>query len=293
MTKLELISKTHKKLHIPTICPLCNHKLAINDTHSRIYCPNLACKSYTHARILKYLQTMGVMHIASATIDDLLEKGFIKDVPDLYNINWKKVAKLDGYGEVSTNKYKKEINDHTICTLAEFLTAFNIHDLGYKTIYKMIGNKSLEEVLDAKYTDFMTVVNSTYINEDGEEETECEYINGIGEITAKKFAKGLKQLRKLILETSKYIEIYEEEKPEGTILEGLSFCFTGKSDSGYGRTELENMVVQNGGVVRGVSKNLSFLVTDDQDSGSSKNEKAKKYGTKVITSEQFLKMIGQ
>lgn len=78
----------------------------------------------------------------------------------------------------------------------------------------------------------------------------------------------------------------------GGKLEGLSFCFTGKAEAiDGGRKACEALVVQNGGTVSSVKKGLSYLVTDDTESGSSKNVKAAALGIPVITSFQFRDMV--
>lgn len=273
MTEIEKLAKTYK-WNLPTRCPFCDSKLQINESHSRIYCPNKNCYTYMHTRITKYLDKMGVMHIAGSIIDTLMDEGFISDIPDLYTINWKEVAKLDGFGITSTTKYKKEIDTHRTCTVARFLSGFNIAGMGETQIRKMIGTLDLEDVLDSSWKEFIE--------------------DGIGEITAKKFKEGLTELREVILETAKYITFEKEEEPEydSNVLEGKSFCFTGKIE-GYTRIELESMVVSNGGLVSSVKKGLTALVTDDNNSTSSKSVKAKELGIPVINSKQFLKMLGE
>ena len=271
MTEVEKLSKKYN-WNLPVKCPLCKTKLEINETHSRIFCPNDNCYSYVHSRILKYLNKMGIMHIAGAIIDTLIDEGFISEVYDLYTINWNDVAKLEGFGKISCNKYKKEISDHTNCTVSQFLAGFNIAGMGERQIEKMIGNMSLQEVLSSKADNFIT--------------------NGIGDLTANKFVKGLTDLKSVILKTSKYVNFIEEDGPEITSnsLNGLSFCFTGKI-YGYTRNDLEELVISNGGSVGSVTSKLNYLCSDDKDSTSGKMLKAKKLGIPIITSKQFLKMI--
>jgi len=272
MTKVIDIAKKYPKINLPTECPLCGSQLVINDTWSRISCPNKNCYTYMHDRITKYLSIMGVMHIAGAIIDTLMDEGFLTDIPDLYEINWNKVAKLDGFGKTSTEKYKREIENHRTATVAQFLSGFNIAGMGETQISKMIEDAPLEKVLKMKPSKFITV--------------------GIREKTATKFYEGLKELKDVIVQTAKYItfEEPEETEQESDLLDGLSFCFTGAIE-GYTRSQLETLVVQNGGTVSSVKKGLSYLVTDDADSGSSKNVKAKQLGIKVISSKEFFNMI--
>ena len=80
---------------------------------------------------------------------------------------------------------------------------------------------------------------------------------------------------------------YEEEKETSSSLEGKSFCFTGKISKP--RKEYEQMVKDNGGSIKGVSKNLNFLVAGEKAGG--KLAKAEKAGVIIITEDEFLNMI--
>ena len=271
---VETIAKKYPGINLPIKCPLCDSKLVINETWSRISCPNKNCYTYMHSRITKYLSTMGVMHISGAIVDTLMDEGFLSDIPDLYTIDWDKVSKLDGFGKTSTTKYKREINNHRTCTVAKFLSGFNIAGMGETQISKMIGSLDLDDVLKASWKEFLE--------------------DGIGEITAKKFKNGLKELRDIIEQTSKYIDFEDEDdsEPSSDTLSGLSFCFTGKIE-GYTRNELEQIVIDNGGKIGSVNSKLNYLCSDDKNSTSSKMIKAKELGIKIITSKEFLKMINE
>jgi DNA ligase (NAD+) len=87
------------------------------------------------------------------------------------------------------------------------------------------------------------------------------------------------------LEAAKKVEVKDGK------LTGKSFCFTGKAEAIGSRSKCEELVIANGGTISSVKKGLSFLVTDDTESGSSKNKKAKELGIPVITSFEFKAMI--
>ena len=71
---------------------------------------------------------------------------------------------------------------------------------------------------------------------------------------------------------------------------GMSFCFTGKMEKP--RKELENMAEAAGATIKdSVTQGLTYLVMADPNSGSSKAQKAAKYGTKCISEQAFLEMI--
>ena len=73
----------------------------------------------------------------------------------------------------------------------------------------------------------------------------------------------------------------------------MSFCITGRLDSGRKRDEVEDWLKDLGAICKGsVSRDLTYLVTDDPDSGSSKNRKADSYGVKKITETQLYAIAG-
>jgi DNA ligase (NAD+) len=117
----------------------------------------------------------------------------------------------------------------------------------------------------------------------------CE---GISDILADKIYYGMVENVEEIEKCMSFFNVKsnesKEEKVEGK-LSGLSFCFTGAMS--IKRSDLEKMVVENGGEVKAVSKGLSFLVQQDPNSTSTKSEKAKKLGTKIISPEEFLNML--
>ena len=87
------------------------------------------------------------------------------------------------------------------------------------------------------------------------------------------------------------ISIIELENPSEGELSGKSFCFTGELRT-LKRADAEAMVKKLGGTCKSsVTKDLSYLVTNDTTSGSSKNVKAAKLGIPIINEEEFLAMV--
>ena len=76
----------------------------------------------------------------------------------------------------------------------------------------------------------------------------------------------------------------------GNKLTSMSFCFTGKLET-MKRSEAEAKVKSLGGEIKNVTKGLTYLVTNDTESGSAKNKKAKELGICIINEEEFKKLI--
>jgi DNA ligase (NAD+) len=120
--------------------------------------------------------------------------------------------------------------------------------------------------------------------------TELSSINGIGEITAKALKKGLKENSTEIKNLLKVgVTITAPVAPiVGGKFEGKSFQFTGALC--IKRAAAEKIVLDLGGKIASVSKNLTYLVSDDVGSGSAKANKALELGVKVIDGKTFLAM---
>ena len=71
----------------------------------------------------------------------------------------------------------------------------------------------------------------------------------------------------------------------------MSFCITGSLNAFSNREELVKVIEANGGKIAGVNKNLTYLICNDTTSTSGKSKKAKELGVKVITEDEFMKML--
>jgi len=117
---------------------------------------------------------------------------------------------------------------------------------------------------------------------------------GVGELTLQKFKdkilENLEYVNKFINDSRyNYLEVTGNDSAN-IQKNGMSVCFTGKLNT-MSRSKASKLAEDNGFEVRGgVNKGLTYLVTNDPNSGSSKNRKAKELGTKVITEDEFLKL---
>ena len=120
---------------------------------------------------------------------------------------------------------------------------------------------------------------------------EVASVYGFAEIMAKTFVNGLKEnAEEMKILSSIYVNIIEKESGS---LSGKSFCFTGELVT-MKRADAENLVKNAGGSCKSsLTKDLSYLVTNDTTSGSSKNVKAAKLGIPIISEKEFLQMINK
>ena len=159
-------------------------------------------------------------------------------------------------------------------TLAAFIAGFDIEGIGETSVEKLVesGFDSLEKLLSMKVE-------------------EAAAVYGFAEITAKIAVQGLAEnAEEMRFLAANFITL--QEISTGS-LSGKSFCFTGELNT-IKRSEAQSLVKSLGGICRtSVTKDLTYLVTNDTASGSSKNQKAAKLGVTVINEKEFLAMAGR
>jgi DNA ligase (NAD+) len=267
-----------REVEFPTVCAVCGTAIVNDDT--RLYCPNMDCPKRAHHRIEKWIQVLDIRDFGVTLIQNLFDAGKARSISALYKLRVSDLAPffLD---ETSLSKEKKSLGaekviqslySKTRVPLAVFVAGFDIEGIGETLIERLVtaGFNTLEKLLAA------------------EVET-ISRVNGFAEIMARALVDGLARHRDEMrfLVESKTITI----ETAGSNLAGKSFCFTGELKK-IKRTEAEKMVRESGGAVKPtVTKGLSFLVTNDVSSGSSKNTRASDLGIPILNEDGFLKLF--
>lgn len=264
-------------INIPTKCPICGADVEIvktNDT-KQLTCPNLSCQGKLINRIDHFVSKKGldIKGLSIKTIEKLIDEGFVSNIVDLYEYhNWAdKLYLLPGFGLRSIEKLTNSIEESKNCTLQQFLCAIGIPLVG-TSVSKIIADTfnnyiSFRNAVKGKFEFYKlpTIgpeIHNAIINFDYKEADELAY-------------------------HELYITNPKEEKKE-EIFAGQTFVITGKLKEYKNRAELETVIKQYGGKVSSsVSKNTTYLINNDINSTSSKNESAKKLGVKIITEENF------
>ncbi|WP_407435813.1 NAD-dependent DNA ligase LigA [Treponema sp.] len=272
-----------RAIEFPKRCNSCGTEL--KDSGSRLYCPNKDCKKRILHRIFKWIECIDIRDFGEALVNALFNDGVIKSISDIYSLTVEKLVPyfVNEESQEKVNKGEKvslgaqkvfnSIQSHRSVRLASFIAGFDIEGIGETMVDKLVesGFNSLDKILGASAEDFAGVYMFADITaatlKEGlvENENEMRYLSDNGIIK---------------------IESIEEGK-----LTGLSFCFTGELNS-MKRQDAQELVKKNGGSVKtSVTKDLTYLVTNDTSSGSSKNVKAQKLGISIIDEKQFLALI--
>jgi DNA ligase (NAD+) len=263
-----------KEIEIPEICVCCGTKLVNEGTI--LYCPNKDCDETRLHRIEKWVEKNEIMNLSYATIKKLWDAGIVKSIQDLYSLSVDKVRHLDGFGE-GFKRVVKEIDKKRVIPLARFVAAFDLDGYGEKLIkplFDALWVQNLEDVFALTWADI-------------------DKVPGWTGIRAIEFPNLIREVKDEMKNLSGVVKTEVPAKRAGGKLNGKSFCFTGALET-LKRKDAENLVLDKGGVIAcGVSKTLTYLVTNDTSSGSSKNKKAADLNIEIITEKEFLELIRQ
>jgi len=263
-----------QEIEFPKICGVCNTELV--DAGTRLYCPNPACPKRLLHRLEKWVSVLDIRELGEKLLRQLFEKNRVTHIHELYTLTTEELAEFDRMGELSAAKVIRHIQTKRELSLAAFTAGFDMEGVAETTMEKIAaaGFDTLKKLRAASVADLASVY-------------------GLGEITASVITDGLKECAAemdAVLKT-KIISIAPPPSEESQPMRGLSFCFTGELKS-MKRGEAEEKIKTLGAQAKSsVVKGLSYLVTNDPSSGSSKNKKAKELRVQIISEDEFLVLL--
>jgi DNA ligase (NAD+) len=268
-----------KPVTYPVSCGTCGSILV--DDGSRLFCPNMSCPKRILHRLQKWVSVVDIRDLGDVLLKALFNCGKVTSISDLYSLtaddlvpfflNEESVsAQKDSLG---AQKVALSLQSHRSISLAAFIAGFDIDGIGETMAQKLVdaGFDTLEKLLSANVDQFSSVY-------------------GFGEVMAKTTVAGLlENATEMKYLANEIIKIHEAASAGK--LSGKSFCFTGELYT-LKRADAENMVKKSGGVCKSsVTKDLSYLVTNDTSSGSSKNIRAVQLGIPIISEQDFLALL--
>jgi DNA ligase (NAD+) len=265
---------TEKKFRMPSKCPVCGAEVIKEEAIHR--CIGLDCPAQLKGRIKHFAskRAMDIDGLGVKLIDQLVDKGLIKDVADIYYINKQKLIELERMADKSAQNIIDAIEKSKTKPLSKFLYALGIRHVGETTAEDLARHfQRLEDFFRLSEEDLMEV-------------------EGIGpEVAASvyQFFRDKKNKESIELLKKAGVKVIEPKVKEKGKLAGKTFLFTGALKT-FGRDEARNLVESSGGMTTSsISKKVDYVVVGG-DSGS-KFDKAKELGIKTITEEEFKKMI--
>jgi DNA ligase (NAD+) len=283
----ECLQDGDSPIKIPKYCPVCGGETeVVKENESEVLmCKNSNCSGKLLGRLKFFVSkpAMNIDGLSEATLEFLIDKGWVKSFKDLYDLNygpwvyeWKHT---NGYGEKSVNKILDAIEKSRDVKLENFICALSIDGIG-KSAAKTISDK-----FNGDYIEF------SHAYEDYFDWTE---LDDFGEITAKNLESYLQKYYKDVNELASEMHFVKRETKVvfTNPFNGRTLCVTGKLNH-FTRDSINAKIAELGAKATGsVSKNTDYLITNEA-SGSSKYKKAVELHVPIITEEEFLTMIGE
>lgn len=267
----------------PTVCGSCGKPLELRCDNGRemLYCVNPGCPAIRLDQIAYFVSrdAMNIMGLSQERLKMLMEQGFVRDFADIYHLDAHREAlmEMERFGQDSVDNLLSAIDVSRSCRMSNVLTAIGIPTIG-KNNAKILAAQCAGEGNPLER--FLTMAKENY---------DWTVLDGFGQVMSSAInqfvAENEDRIRPLLPE----LNIAPEQPRAAGGLEGKAFCITGKLLHFPNRDALVAEIEARGGkVVSGVSAKTDYLITNDKDSGSSKNQKAAKFGTRILSEEEFL-----
>ncbi|MBQ0041173.1 MAG: NAD-dependent DNA ligase LigA [Clostridiales bacterium] len=271
-------------LVIPDRCPVCGGPTEIRDEDGTktLHCLNQDCiaKHVKKFDLFVSRDALNIEGLSEAGILKLIGAGIIRDLPDLFEINQHKdeIVAMEGFGEKSFNNLVAAVNRSRRTTPERLLYGLGIPGIGVNTA-RYIARECRNS--------WDTIMRLT--------EEELLSIDGIGDVMTRDYTEFFAnpEKRRIVHEIINELEMDETFELAGTKLDGLTFVVTGDLEFFASRKDLKTAIEMEGGKVASqVSAKTDYLITNNPDSGSSKNKMARELGVKVITENEIINMLG-
>ena len=267
----------------PTACGSCGKPLELRCDNGRemLYCVNPGCPAIRLDQIAYFVSrdAMNIMGLSQERLKMLMEQGFVRDFADIYHLNAHREAlmEMERFGRDSVDNLLSAIDDSRSCRMSNVLTAIGIPTIG-KNNAKILAAQCAGEGNPLER--FLTMAKENY---------DWTVLDGFGQVMSSAINQFVAENEGRIRPLLPVLNIAPEQPRAAGGLEGKTFCITGKLLHFPNRDALVAEIEARGGkVVSGVSAKTDYLITNDKDSGSSKNQKAAKFGTRILSEEDFL-----
>lgn len=265
-----------KKIKKPETCPYCGSELIEGNVH--IYCPNsISCTPQLKARLVHFASrdAMDIEGLSEKTVELFINKLKIKEIYDLYDIEYNDLINLESFKEKKTNNLLEAIESSKECDLQSFIYAIGIPNVGVSTAND----------LALKFKSFDKLRNAS--------EDELVRVEDIGEKTARDIVEFFHDenisysLDKLLSKGIRIEEVKESEKSD--LLKDKTIVITGSIEN-YKRSDLKKLLEKNQAkVTSSVSKNTDLVLCGDKP--GSKKDKALELNVDVLEGDKLYDFI--
>jgi DNA ligase (NAD+) len=266
----------HKLIHVPEKCPVCGTKVVRTEGEVDYFCVNANCPAKLRETILHFA-SRGVMNIdgmGEALVNQLTDRGLVKNVADIYKLTKDDLLSLERMGEKSAQNVLDEIEASKKLPLERVIYGLGIRFVGERTAQFLAEHLgSMDALMNAS-------------------EEELQQVNEVGPRIAQSIAEFFQEPRnrELVERLRKAgLTFAGVRKERGTKLAGKTFVLTGTLTNP--RDQVKKMIEEAGGRVSGsVSKKTDYVVAGTE--AGSKLDKAKELAVKVIDEKDLDELLG-
>jgi len=283
--------KNSKKFEFPLLCPSCGSKTVKeynlttkkNDAVRRCSSEGYECEKVAVEKIKHFVskEAFNIEGFGKKIVENFWNLNLVRLPQDIFNLNFNKIEKMDGWGRQSVSNLKYSIDERKTISFERFIFALGIRHIGLENAKLISKNlKSFKNFL--KLSDKKSIED--LINIDGIGDTQ---INSIKNFFSNK--TNLVVLNNLAKELK--IKDAISIKENGP-LNNKTFMLTGKLE-GMSRAEAKSLIEQNSGaIISNVSKKLNYLIVGDKPT-KRKIEAAKELNIKILKQSEWLKMLNK
>lgn len=262
---------------MPRTCPVCGAPAVREEGEAAIRCTGIECPAKLFRNLVHFVsrEAMNIDGLGENIIGQLLEKGLIKNIADIYMLKLEDIASLKKNGQKFAQNLIDSINQSKENDLYRFITALGIRHVGTKAS-KLLARKykNIDNLMTAELEDLSA-------------------INDIGPIVATSIQEFFKQEQtKDLIEKLKEAGVNTQAKEEENVdnrFEGKTFVLTGTLEK-YTRGEASNLIEKFGGKTSGtVSKKTTYVLAGEE--AGSKLTKAQNLGVTILSEADFEEMI--
>ena len=288
---LEKRGKNTKKFIFPLLCPSCGNKTVkdFNETTKkqdavrRCTSEGYECEKIAIEKI-KHLVSKDALNIdgfGKKIVENFWNLQLIKLPQDIFNLDYNKIEKLEGWGKLSATNLKFSIDKKIKISLERFIYSLGIRHIGQENA-KLIARHLKSSLNFLKLSENKNI--DDLLNIDGIGPTQIKSI--------KKFFLNKTNL-KVLFELNKNLSIANVILVNnGGLLKNKTFMLTGKLN-GISRAEAKSLIEQNSGkIINNVNKKLNYLITGEKPTAK-KVLTAKELGIQIISQSDWIKMLNK
>ena len=284
--KVIRVEESHGLFAPPATCPVCGAPTVVRESEASgtktLHCTNDACPAKQLKKFARLVskEAINIDGLSEQTLQKFINLGWVNEPADLFHLDTHAIelASMDGFGSKSVSNLLAAVRKARTVEARRFLFALNIPLCGMDVCTRLLSSYKLEDLFSTARSTANEEVFAT--------------IDGIGPEKSKSFVAWVKDDRNYnaVVKLMQELNISQPDlAAKGDKCTGLTFVVTGDVHHYKNRNELKAYIESQGGKVTGsVSKSTNYLINNDVESTSTKNQKAHQFNIPIISEDEFI-----